>query len=105
MIFYQKKTKSKEIQNSKVIFIIKDNRVHALLYFIPPNGHGLSEIDIKFMKLIGPYCNIIPVVAKSDSMNFEELLKFKKIVMKEIIKNNISIYSFPIDEDEDSEEG
>ena len=29
---------------------IEDYRVHCCLYFIPPNGHGLRQIDIEFMK-------------------------------------------------------
>ena len=29
---------------------IPDTRVHACIYFIPPTGHGLKHLDIKFMK-------------------------------------------------------
>lgn len=29
---------------------IVDNRVHCCLYFIPPWGHGLRQLDVEFMK-------------------------------------------------------
>lgn len=29
---------------------IVDNRVHCCLYFIPPWGHGLRQLDIEFMR-------------------------------------------------------
>jgi cell division control protein 12 len=37
-------------------------------------------MDIAFMKRIGIRCNIIPVIAKSDSLTPEEIIKFKKSV-------------------------
>ena len=56
---------------------ILDNRVHALIYFIPPTGHCLRPIDIEFMKRLHHRVNIIPVIAKSDTMTEEELHTFK----------------------------
>lgn len=58
----------------------QDTRVHALLYFIAPTGHGLKELDILFMKTVGKRVNIIPVIAKSDALAPEELFKFKQRV-------------------------
>ena len=92
-----------------------DPRVHAVLYFIPPTGHGcvlmasapcvpcaadcaltsaglypehpfprvllrLGELDIQLMRSLCPYANIIPVVAKADTMGQTELQSFKKQV-------------------------
>lgn len=31
---------------------IPDTRIHALLYFISPTGHGLKPLDISFMKAV-----------------------------------------------------
>ena len=30
-----------------------DKCVHLCLYFIEPNGHGLKQIDIEFMRQVG----------------------------------------------------
>lgn len=81
-----------------------DNRVHAVLYFITPTGHSLREMDIKFMQKLGPRVNIIPVVAKSDSMAPAELALFKKRVMEDIAHHSIPIYNFPVDDAEDDDE-
>jgi cell division control protein 11 len=81
-----------------------DNRVHAVLYFINPTGHSLREIDIEFMRRLGPRANVIPVIAKADSMLPAELSAFKKRIMEDIEYYKIPIYNFPYDEEEDDEE-
>ncbi|KAJ3225505.1 hypothetical protein HK099_006643 [Clydaea vesicula] len=82
----------------------QDNRVHVLLYFIPPTGHSLREMDIEFMKKLGTRTNVIPVVAKSDTMTPSELQSFKKRVNEDIAHYQIPIYNFPVDEEEDDDE-
>ncbi len=59
---------------------IQDNRVHCCLYFIAPSGHSLKPIDVEFMLHLHDKVNIIPVIAKADSMTPEECLQFKKNV-------------------------
>jgi len=56
----------------------RDNRVHALLYFIPPTGHSLREMDIELMRRLSPRVNVIPVIGKADSLTPSELRGFKK---------------------------
>merc|ERR1711963_917832 len=46
-----------------------DSRVHACLYFITPNGHGLKSIDLVCMKKLDSKVNIIPIIAKADTIN------------------------------------
>lgn len=82
---------------------IPDGRVHCCLYFIAPSGHGLKPIDVEFMKRLHDRVNIIPVVAKADTMTPEECHHFKRTIMTEIAQNQIKIYEFP-DCDEDEEE-
>jgi cell division control protein 11 len=82
----------------------QDNRVHALLYFIPPTGHSLKEIDIEFMKELGSRVNVIPVIAKSDGVSPTKLASFKKRIMEDIAHYKIPIYNFPYDEEEDDDE-
>lgn len=81
-----------------------DNRIHALLYFIAPTGHSLREIDIELMTRLGTRVNIIPVVAKADSLTPDELATFKKRVLEDISYHDIHIYDFPFDPEEDDEE-
>jgi len=82
----------------------QDNRVHCLLYFIPPTGHSLREIDITLMKKVATRTNIIPVIAKADTLTPPELAAFKQRVMEDIRAYGIQIYDFPFSEDVDDEE-
>ncbi|VDM40994.1 unnamed protein product [Toxocara canis] len=80
---------------------IPDRRVHLCLYFIAPTGHGLKQLDVEFMKRLHERVNIIPVIAKADTMTAEELARFKAQVTKELAENNIRLYKFPELDDED----
>lgn len=57
-----------------------DNRVHCCLYFIAPSGHGLKPLDVVFMQRLCDKVNIIPIIAKADTMTPEEIALFKKQV-------------------------
>ena len=76
-----------------------DSRVHVCLYFITPNGHGLKSIDLVCMKKLDQKVNIIPIIAKADTINKAELAKFKSKIMNELKSNGVSIYQFPLDDE------
>ncbi|EFA00509.1 septin-7 [Tribolium castaneum] len=82
---------------------IPDQRVHCCLYFIQPSGHGLKSLDIEFMKRLCDKVNIIPIIAKADTLTSDECALFKKQILNEIAQNKIKIYEFP-DTSEDDEE-
>uniref|UniRef100_A0A3P9KIS9 Neuronal-specific septin-3 n=1 Tax=Oryzias latipes TaxID=8090 RepID=A0A3P9KIS9_ORYLA len=71
---------------------IPDTRVHCCLYFISPTGHSLRQLDVEFMKRLSHSVNIIPVIAKSDTMTVEEKQEFKQRVRKELEMNGIEFY-------------
>jgi len=80
---------------------IPDTRTHICLYFIAPTGHGLKPIDVEFMRRLHDKVNIIPLVAKADTLTPEERDQFKKEIMREIEAHKINIYEFPDQEDEE----
>ncbi|KAK5789561.1 hypothetical protein VI817_008684 [Penicillium citrinum] len=82
----------------------RDNRVHVLLYFITPTGHGLRELDIELMKRLSPRVNVIPVIGKADSLTPAELAESKKLIMEDIEHYRIPVYNFPYDIEEDDED-
>ncbi|XP_013191291.2 septin-7 isoform X2 [Amyelois transitella] len=82
-----------------------DTRVHCCLYFIAPSGHGLKPLDVEFMQRLGDKVNIIPVIAKADTMTPEECKDFKEQIMKEIAQHKIKIYDFPESTGEEGEVG
>ncbi|ORE06796.1 Septin [Rhizopus microsporus var. microsporus] len=79
-----------------------DMRVHACLYFIRPTGHSLKPLDIEIMKRLSSRVNLIPVIAKADTLTPKDLAQFKQNVRQAIEANHIRIYSCPI-ESEDEE--
>jgi cell division control protein 11 len=82
----------------------RDNRVHALLYFITPTGHSLREMDIELMRRLSPRVNVIPVIGKADSLTPSELQAFKRRIMQDIEHYAIPVYNFPYDVEEDDDE-
>ncbi|XP_028841456.1 septin-7-like isoform X3 [Denticeps clupeoides] len=81
--------------------LMPDSRVHCCLYFISPSGHGLKPLDIEFMKRLHDKVNVIPLIAKADTLTPEECQLFKKQIMKEIQEHSIKIYEFPDTEDDE----
>lgn len=82
---------------------VPDQRVHCCLYFIQPSGHGLKSLDIEFMKRLCDKVNIIPVIAKADTLTTDECNLFKKQILNEIAQHKIKIYEFPDTLEEDEE--
>ncbi|BFZ60012.1 Septin spn4 [Saitoella coloradoensis] len=72
-----------------------DMRVHACLYFIRPTGHTLRPIDIEAMKALGTRVNLIPVIAKADTIGAQDLEIFKERIRNVIRAQNISIFDPP----------
>jgi len=55
------------------------------------------------MKRLGGRVNIIPVVAKADTMTADELQRFKQRIMEDIKKFNLRVYQFAREGEEDDE--
>lgn len=82
---------------------IKDNRIHALLYFIEPTGHCLKPLDINFMKQVHEKVNLIPIIAKSDILTDLEVEDFKQKIVQDLQNQNIKFFSPKIYENDDQE--
>lgn len=72
----------------------KDGRIHALVYLINATGHGLLEIDVKFMQHISNLVNVIPVICKADALTPEELRLNKRLILEDLNNYNINYYKF-----------
>ncbi|RVE76334.1 hypothetical protein OJAV_G00008460 [Oryzias javanicus] len=82
---------------------IPDSRVHCCIYFIPPTGHCLRPLDVEFMRRLSKVVNIVPVIAKADTLTLEERDYFKQKIREELRANGIDVY--PQKEfDEDAED-
>lgn len=66
-----------ELKIKRSLSTYHDTRIHVCLYFICPTGHGLKSIDLVCMKKLDTKVNIIPIIAKADTISKTELQKFK----------------------------
>ncbi|KAJ3046083.1 hypothetical protein HDV00_003833 [Rhizophlyctis rosea] len=82
---------------------IVDTRVHACLYFIAPTGHSLKPLDIEFMRRLAGRVNLIPVIAKSDTLTEDEIKAFKIRILEDIAFHKIQIYQPPMYDNDDPE--
>lgn len=81
---------------------LPDTRVHCVIYFIQPTGHGLKPIDIVVLKKLTETANVIPVIAKSDSLTLVEREAFKRRLQDEFAYHKLRLY--PNDSYEDYDE-
>lgn len=92
-----------EVENKVNRTTIVDNRVHAVLYFIQPTGHSLKALDVTVMKKLHKKVNLIPVIAKSDTLTEEEVAAFKRSIMTDIANQQIEIFEPPKYDNDDEE--
>ncbi|KAM4867834.1 septin-10 isoform 2-T2 [Thomomys bottae] len=88
-----------ELKIKRSLFSYHDSRIHVCLYFIAPTGHSLRTLDLLTMKSLDSKVNIIPLIAKADTISKTELQKFKVKLMSELVCNGVQIYQFPTDDD------
>lgn len=80
-----------------------DTRIHAVVYFIAPTGHSLRPLDIEFMKRLCTRVNLIPVIAKSDTLTEEEVKAFKARILDDLAHHKIQTWTPPMYENDDAE--
>lgn len=71
---------------------LHDPLVHCCLYFIAP--HRLKHIDIAFMRALHRKVNIVPIIAKSDTMTTKEKEEFKLQVREALQHEGIDAFAF-----------
>ncbi|XP_062999065.1 septin-12 isoform X2 [Elgaria multicarinata webbii] len=82
---------------------IPDTRVHACVYFVPPTGHWLRPLDLEFMRRLSKITNVVPVIAKADTLTLEERAEFKQRVQKDLKVHGIHVYP-QVDFDDDPDD-
>ncbi|XP_042294479.1 septin-12 isoform X1 [Sceloporus undulatus] len=82
---------------------IPDTRVHACVYFVPPTGHWLRPLDLEFMRRLSKITNVVPVIAKADTLTLEERAEFKQRIQKDLKAHGIHVYP-QVDFDDDPDD-
>ncbi|XP_046852201.1 septin-8-A-like [Xenia sp. Carnegie-2017] len=92
-----------ELKIKRSLTTYHDTRVHACLYFISPTGHSLKSLDLVCMKQLDKKVNVIPIIAKADTISPSELKEFKTKIMDELNSGDVQIYKFPVDDEKEAE--
>jgi cell division control protein 12 len=62
----------------------------------------LKPLDIEIMKRLGTRVNLIPVIAKADTLTQNDVFVFKQRVREVITAQNIRIYQPPVESDDEA---
>lgn len=95
---YHKRESSRDRRN------IQDTMVHCMFFFISPIGHGLSKLDLEFLKSIQNKVNVIPIISKAEALTASERASFKQRVIDDLNKHGIQVYQMPDPDPEDSDD-
>ncbi|KAL6060278.1 hypothetical protein STEG23_004167 [Scotinomys teguina] len=71
---------------------IPDTRVHCCVYFVPPTGHCLRPLDIEFLRRLCRTVNVVPVIARADSLTIEERDAFRSRIQQNLKTHCIDVY-------------
>lgn len=62
----------------------------------------MTQLDIQFLKRLHGKVNIVPIIAKADSLSTNEASLYKKKTLRELEEHGINIFKIPeCDSDED----
>ena len=75
-----------------------DTRVHCLLYFLFPSGHGLKPLDLEVMRQLASKVNLLPVISKADSLTQTETKRLKARILEELRAAEIPTYQMDSEE-------
>ena len=65
--------------------------------------NSLKALDIDFLKRLHERVNIIPVIAKADTLSEEEKNAFKKRILEDLEFHKINVYNIESEVDDDAE--
>ncbi|KAG0303071.1 hypothetical protein BGZ98_007004 [Dissophora globulifera] len=73
-----------------------DNQIHACLYFIDHSSPrlGLSDADVRILKRLGTRVNLIPVIARADTLTRAQAKRMKQAILKDAAHHQIQFFQF-----------
>lgn len=83
---------------------IQDKMIHCLFFFISPIGHGLSKLDLEFLRSVHNRVNIIPIISRAEALTITERELFKGRIKDDLKRHNIEVYQMPDADPDDSDD-
>jgi septin family protein len=69
-----------------------DGRIHCVFYFVRP--HRVQDIDLNFMQRFSKVTNVVPIIAKADTLTRDELTKQLRELQRRLAERNVPIFDF-----------
>mmetsp|Transcript_2593 Transcript_2593/g.2701 ORF Transcript_2593/g.2701 Transcript_2593/m.2701 type:complete len:476 (-) Transcript_2593:244-1671(-) len=86
----KKRQQAMDLDDGNSPKVLRDSRIHLCLYFL--NGPRIKDDDIFSIKKLQHYVNILPIIAKSDTLTVEEIRQLKQDIIIEAEKNALSFF-------------
>lgn len=79
-------------EHKSVRSLIRDKRIHVCFYCLEPLDNFIRPTDIISMEQISKYCNLIPIVCKSDYLNEYQIQKSFDFLRRKLEEHNVVIF-------------
>lgn len=76
-----------------------DPRVHLCIYMITPTGRSVRSTDLVAMKELAAKVNLVPVIAKSDTIMPDVIEGFKDRITDDLCEYGVLYYEFPMEDE------
>ncbi|KAL4472700.1 hypothetical protein ABPG74_018649 [Tetrahymena malaccensis] len=85
-----------EVQQNKLLYLQKqkrfqDKRIHCCLYFMQPPR--IKDSDLIYIKKLSKLVNVIPIIAKGDTLTLKETIELKRQFREMCEDNEFKIYN------------
>ena len=67
-------------------------------------GFSIKPLDLEMLRRLQHKVNVIPCIAKGDTLTRNEAAEFKRIIRQTLEENNIEYYHFPATDDDDDDD-
>lgn len=76
-----------------------DPRVHLCIYMLNPSGRSVRSVDLVAMKKLATKVNLVPVIAKADTVLPDVIEGFKDRITDDLCEYGVLYYEFPMEDD------
>lgn len=76
-----------------------DPRIHVCIYLLSPTGRTVRSFDLVAMKELAGKCNLVPVIAKADTIIQNNIEGFKDRITDDLCDYGVLYYEFPMEDE------
>lgn len=88
------------------LLVIRESLLPSTRYYLELMGcwiGSLKPVDVEFMRRLHSKVNLIPIIAKADTMTEDEVAAFKTRILADLVQHGIKIFQAPKYEGDDEE--